>query len=342
MSAERLSKRLRLAIRNSLISAAVGGFFAGLMPTVSAQDETRKDPSSMVQTAFAPGVIRVIPPAADPKETFDGPLELTPLLNAYPELAWEAKTFPDNTPHYDPRSRTIVEMARQAILRREIYCLEFAFKPLRQLFIDVPRPDGRMQRKLVWYMVYRVRYRGGDLRPAIDKVAGAPVYRRVEAVSYQSRRFFPLLIMDNQVTGKSYLDTILPTAKRKIAIREQISGPLYNSVEISSKSIPLSTDEDAPGLWGIATWVDVDPNTDFLSVNVYGLTNAFDSEGLEPDSPYRRKCLSLNFYRPGDTVAQTDDETRFGVPAFKDEAEQDYILKQYGLSERLDYRWIFR
>ena len=68
-------------------------------------------------------------------------------------------------PHYDPRTRTLVQMAKEVILRREIYCLEFSFKPLRHIYVDIPRPDGKMQRKLVWYMVYRVRYRGGELRP---------------------------------------------------------------------------------------------------------------------------------------------------------------------------------
>ena len=31
-------------------------------------------------------------------------------------------------------------------------------------------------RGLVWYMVYRVRYRGGELRPAAEKIAGVDIY----------------------------------------------------------------------------------------------------------------------------------------------------------------------
>ena len=65
-----------------------------------------------------------------------------------------------------------------------------------------------------------------------------------------------------------------------------------------------------------------------------------DGEG--DDAPYRRKALQLNFYRPGDTMRQTEDLIRFGVPAFEDEREQAYILQQYGLDERLDYQWLFR
>ncbi|MCG8650297.1 MAG: hypothetical protein MI861_10720, partial [Pirellulales bacterium] len=146
----------------------------------SAQDSQNKSPSTQEQTEFAPGVVRVIPPAPDPKETFDGPLTLQSLLNAYPEIQYGGETHPNGEPHFDPRSRTLVEMAKEVILRREIYCFEFSFKPLRQTYIDIPRPDGKMQRKLIWYMVYRVRYRGGDLRPAADQVAGVPIYKRVE------------------------------------------------------------------------------------------------------------------------------------------------------------------
>ena len=72
------------------------------------------------------------------------------------------------------------------------------------------------------------------------------------------------------------------------------------------------------------------------------LSNAFQQDGEGDDAPYRRKALQLNFYRPGDAIDQTEDVIRFGVPAFENEQEQAYILKQYGLQERLDYQWLFR
>lgn len=318
-------------------------FFCAIgISVASAQTAAKKDPSTSEQTQFAPGVVTVIPPAPDPKETFDGPQSLQSFLDAYPEIQFGGDTHPNGEPHFDPRSRTLVEMAKQVILRREIHCFEFSFKPLRQIYLDIPRSDGRMQRKLVWYMVYRVRYRGGDLRPAADTIAGVPIYKRVESIHYDSRLFFPMLMLRNNVTGKEYMDRILPTANQKIKIREQITAPLYNSIDISRVKIPYSNDPAAPGVWGVATWEDVDPNLDFVSVEVYGLTNAFEQDGEGEDAPYRRKLLQLNFFRPGDTMRQTEDLIRFGVPAFKDEQEQAYILKQYGLSERLDYQWLFR
>jgi hypothetical protein len=191
-------------------------------------------------------------------------------------------------------------------------------------------------------MVYRVRYRGGDLRPAPDEIAGAPIPKRVEAVHYDARYFFPMLKLRDHVGGKEYIDRILPSATKRIKIREKITTDLYNSVEMGRVKIPYGSDSESPGVWGVAIWEDVDPNLDFVSVEVYGLTNAFEQEGEGKDAPYLRKALQLNFYRPGDTMNQTEDRIRFGVPAFKDEKEQAYILKQYDLTERLDNRWLFR
>jgi len=306
------------------------------------QATPRKDPSTVEQTEFAPGVVTVIPPAPDPKETFDGPQTLQELLDSYPEIQWDGPNFPEGVPHFDPRSRTLAEMAKQVILRHEIHCFEFSFKPLRLIYVDVPRRDGRLQRKLVWYMVYRIRYRGGDLRPAVDQVAGAPLYKRIESVSYESRRIFPMLKLVNHVTGIEYVDRILPSAKEQIAVREKITAPLYNTVDISRIDIPYSSDSAGAGVWGVATWTDIDPNIDFFSVEVYGLTNAFEQDGSGPDAPYRRKALQLNFYRPGDAMQQTEDRVRFGVPAYRNEQEQADVLEKYGLEERLDYRWVFR
>jgi hypothetical protein len=316
--------------------------FPAALQTTRGQDATRKDPSTQEQTQFAPGVITVIPPAPKPEETFDGPLTLQSLLDAHPEIQFGGTTHPSGDPHFDPRSRTLVDMAKQVILRREIYSLEFSFKPLRHIYLDIPKADGRMQRKLVWYMVYRVRYRGGDLRPAADTVAGAKIYKRLESVHYDSRYFFPTFILRDHLSGNQFVDQILPTAREKIRVREQIESTLHNSIEITKAKIPFSSDSAAEGVWGVATWADIDPNLDFISVEVFGLTNAFQQDGESPDAPYRRKALQLNFYRPGDTINQTEDEIRFGIPAFENEKEQKYILQQYGLEERLDYQWIFR
>lgn len=301
-----------------------------------------QEPVRTETTQFAPGIVNVIAPAPHPDETFAGPEAMQSLIDKHPELVWAAPDFQDGRPNYDPRTRTLIEMARQVIYRREIYCFEFSFKPLRQLYVDVPQPNGKMSRKVIWYMVYRLRYIGGDLRPAPDDVGGKKLFKRLEAVSYDSRRAFPMLVLEEHNSGKKYLDRIIPSAKAKIATREQITAPLYDSMEITTVDIPRSSDPAAPGVWGVATWEDVDPTIDFLSIYVYGLTNAFRQDGEGDDAPYTKKALQLNFYRPGDAVNQTADTIRFGIPAFQDEKEQADVLKQYGMEKRLDYQWVFR
>ncbi len=306
-----------------------------------ASGQTPAQPVEEVQTRFAPGILTLVPPSVDPKETFDGPMSLTAIVAEHPEIRWQGAEFPDGAPHFAPKSRTLEEMSKEITLRREVYCLEFAFKPLRQLLIDVPRPDGRLQKKIVHYMVYRVRYRGGDLRPAADN-DDQPIYERIESVSYPFKRFFPLFKLVNHDTGVTHLDKVLPTVTDRIAQREKISARLHNSAEIAAVKIDLSREPDAKGVWGVATWSDVEPDLDFFTVEIYGLSNAFEQDGLEPDAPYRRKVLALHFFRPGDGVDQTEDLTRFGVPAYQDETEMQYILDKYGLDQRVDYRWVFR
>jgi hypothetical protein len=301
------------------------------------------------ETRFAPGTVNVVPPAPLPEETFSGPLALKKFLADHPEIEWQPPDFPEGRPFFDASTRTLFKQAQQVILRREVFCFEFAFKPLRQMYVDLPQPGGRLKRSLVWYMVYRVRYTGGDLRASKPADSGGSasavdaLYSNIQKVSYDARRFFPRMVMVDHETGREYADRILPAAKTAIRRREKISAPLYNNVEITGQSIKRSSDPAAEGVWGVVTWVDVNRDVDFLSLYVYGLTNAFRLEGdagAEPE--LTKKALMLNFYRPGDEVRQTEDRIRFGVPAFRDEAEQNYVLEMYGLEKRLDYDWVYR
>ncbi|WP_231604585.1 hypothetical protein [Crateriforma conspicua] len=335
--------------RGHVTNRSAGWWLSGLLvlcgpaASVIAQNGADvKDPSQQVQTPFAAGVLIEIPPAPKPEETNSGPFPMSELEQMHPEIAWQGEAYPEGKPHFQAASRTLARRAQSVTLRREIYCLEFSFKPLRQIFADVPAPGGQTQRKLVTYMVFRLRYRGNDLRPATERVGDADLYERIEAVSYPSKRGFPILELVNRETGRRVIDRLLPSVKEQITRREQIVVPLYNTVEIGRQKIPLSRDPEAPGVWGLATWTDVDPDIDFLSVDVFGLTNAFEIDDLGSDSQYRRKALSLNFFRPGDAVNPTEDKIRFGVPPYSNPIDQQVILDKYGLEERLDYRWIFR
>lgn len=311
-------------------------FVALLVPTVSFGQEVD------LGQKFAPGVVTVIPPQPVPDETFTGPVTLRELIRENPDIEWTGPDFPDARPYTDAQTRTLAWKSRNVTFRREVYGFEFAFKPMRQMMVDVPQPNGVMKRKLIWYLVFRLRYIGGDLRPKGEPDQyGNMLYEQMEKVGYASRRCFPLLVLSNTNTGKEYTDRIIPAARDRIAAREKIS-PLYNTVEITSVAIPRVTEPSDPGYWCVATWEDVDPQIDFFSVNVYGLTNGRRHVEVDGQDLYQKKVLQLNFFRPGDTIDEPADRIRFGVPAFSDEEEQAAVLKQLGIEERVDYLWTFR
>lgn len=321
-----------------LLIVTLLAFATALVPgSVCAQDAAGIRP-------LAPGVLTVIPSATEDGETFNGPLPLVEVVTGIPDLDW--------TPNFTPKTNTLQELAKQVVLRRPIWDLEFAFKPLRMIEVDVPQPTGNMQRKLIWYMVYRVSNRGLALNPteSVDSF-GHRTYT-IEKVNYPTRRFFPHFVLESREYQKSYLDRIIPAAQLAIQKREDPGTKLLNSIEMTRVQIPLSDERIERGIWGVVTWEDIDPRLDFFSVYIRGLTNAF--EFVDPPGAYRAgqppgsgrvynyKTLQLNFWRPGDSVLEHEREVRYGVPVDSDPVLQAHILDAFGLPERLDHLWIYR
>ncbi len=292
--------------------------------------------ASITQSAFgqlpvsrgrvlAPDALVVIDPAADWSETGQGPVDL-PLVNKHPDLAW--------TPNSAPASETLMEKAKQVVFRGDVYCLEFAFKPVRMISVGGQN---------VWYLLYRVRYLGGDLQPVPEPDRfNNPIYGKPKSISADWVRFMPLFRLDTLALGKVYVDEVIPQALPAIANKERVGSRIYNSVEIQRLKLELSTETENNAVWGVATWRGVDPRTDFFTVQVQGLTNAQKLELDGTNLKYLQKTLVLHFSRPGDTIDELQDRIRFGIPALKDSERQKYILGQYGQQERLDYVWKYR
>src|SRR5215212_6508577 len=104
---------------------------------------------------LAPGVLTTIPPSLDPEDTVSTHDIIE--IRTNPAVQWK--------PEFIAASDTLYGMSDKAKFRREIYCLEFSFKPLRMIEVDVPLAAGNTERKLVWYLVYRVRNTGQTLKP---------------------------------------------------------------------------------------------------------------------------------------------------------------------------------
>jgi hypothetical protein len=216
----------------------------------------------------------------------------------------------------------------------------------------VPQPSGKMQRKLIWYMVYRVKNVRYDLNPVPVELQPGKVAFNVERVNFPTRRFLPHFVLQSHEFKKQYLDRIIPAAKKPIQARENPGVELLNSIEISQVQIPLSDERFDRSVWGFVTWEDVDPRIDYFSIFVRGLTNAYqfgDPVGaFKPGNPpgtgrkFTFKTLQLNFWRPGDTEQEHEKEIHYGVPVESNPDLQAAVLERYGLPQRLDYLWVYR
>ncbi|HEX5106621.1 MAG TPA: hypothetical protein VFV87_22530, partial [Pirellulaceae bacterium] len=321
---------------------------------------------------FAKGVVTTIEPAPQDEEMFSGPRPLVEVPIEIEGLEYD--------PQLSPKTATVFERAKIATLRRTIWNLEFSFKPMRMVYVDIPQPDGKMQRKLVWYMVYYVRNLGNHIRPkavveeviaespvtdANGKVAGLTpglvhvkydkeTTNEVEVFGKTTTelRFFPHFVLksteykDESGKPKEYLDQVIPAALEPIKAREfpgRDNVTLYNSLTISEVPIPVSDGTTDNRVWGVVTWVDIDPRIDYYIVYVQGLTNAYQYEdpagafkkGDLPGSGRKivRKTLQLNFWRPGDTVDPSEEEIRYGCRIDSDEAEQQKIFAQFEIDK---------
>ena len=288
---------------------------------------------------FAPGVVTTIPPDFEPEEAVSTHDLVEIRANA--AAKWRPELLTD--------SRTLYGMAEGVKFRRDVSCLEFAFKPLRMIHVDVPGPDGKVERKLVWYLVYSIRNTGNVLKP-VESANEGGVYA-TEIGKGGPVRFIPSFVLesrdltaDGQPIDKAYLDRVMPAADAAIQAREARDRTLLNSAQMAEQILPPSDGRADNRVWGVATWTDVDPRIDFFSVYVGGLTNAYrwaDPAGAYQagDPPgtgrqFTRKTLQLNFWRPGDEHLEDEKEIRFGVARGKGDL--------YDVSEGVAYRWVYR
>jgi hypothetical protein len=296
-----------------------------------AQEEPAAPSAKSPYRPLAPGVMITIDPMRELRETIDRH-DAVELLAVNPKLSW----------------------AKDVAFRRDVWALEFKFKPVRITYVDIPQPSGRMQRKPIWYMVYSVTNTGQVLHPVEDvelsyETAEKKLLFRVDAVD-RPVRFLPEFLIeahvrrpDHSVFTKVYPDRVIPLAMGPIRLREDPSRNFLTSVEMCRN---LDVGETQ---WGIATWEDIDPKTYMFSVYVVGLTNAYrwtDEKGaLKPNDPIGkgrklyRKTLKLNFWRPSDRYHEREEDIRYGVP---EELLPKTRTGQPKIPEGLDYEWVYR
>jgi hypothetical protein len=271
--------------------------------------------------AIVQGVEHTILTDRHEQETF-AVHDVVELTAGMPGLKWAPKLY--------PTSGTLAEKATATTFRREIWGLEFTFKPVRMLWVDEPQPTGKMQQKLVWYLIYHVKNPGGHLKPVQGKDGTWTVQKSNSPVTFE-----PHMVIHSPEYNKGYLDRVIPVAIPAIMAKEDPQRKLLNSVEMAAKPIAVSTDTVDNSVWGVATWVDLDAKIDVFSVSIQGLTNAYKWEdppaaAVKPGDPpgkgrtMTHKTLVLNFWRPGD------------------EFLEDKRMIQYGVPGQVDYSWVYR
>ncbi len=288
------------------------------------------------QRKLAEGVLQVIAPEIDIRDTHSTPMALPGLV---------AEQY---VPQVFPESETLYASTRQVTFFRDVYQYEYAFLPLRQLRVDTETPQGQPREKNVWYLVYRVR----DVGAAVSHTENEdPKFGHIETeINLQPAaldestlpgRFFGTFHLkgwvENTETGMysevEYKDQIAPDVQALIA-REEDPGQVYlNTVELAQQILEkFPADTDQGGKWGIAIWYDVNPQINFVTVKIGGLTNAFRLE-TNPDGTIavRQKTLQLNFWRPGDGVEQDKDTIDYGIPLTDDPRDQTEIARRYRL-----------
>lgn len=349
----------------TLLTASLSLFaFAG---AARAQDAAPPAGSSQSKADFwiETGIMKVIQSEPQSAETFTDPRPIVELINNPAVPDWKPNFTYKGENDKVQKGATLRELASKAIFRRTVSNLEFSFKPLRMIEVDIPQPTGKMQRKKLWYLVYRVKNNGyhygfktetdnwDHKTYALEKV-NQPVY------------FFPQLILQahapkvevangerqESYETKEYLDRIVPAAMKPIQDRERLGATLYDSVSITKVAIPVSDAKLDRSIWGVAIWEDLDARTDFFSIFVQGLTNAYqfeDPQGAfkagDPPGTGRKftvKNLQLNFHRAGDADLLHEDEIRYGLPLEREPTRQAEILKLYGVSEPIDHQWVYR
>jgi hypothetical protein len=260
---------------------------------------------------LAPGVMVSIDPAPQESETFSRH-DINEVLAGGRKLPW----------------------AKDVAFRHDVFNLQFSFKPVRMMQVDIPQTNGQMQRELIWYMVYSITNAGKTMHP----VADADGTYKIESVD-QKTQFIPKFYLEGYRTrddmekkkgGMVFDERVLPVAVAQIRQREDPARRFLNTGEMCREIAVGDT------VWGIVTFEKVNLNIRWFSIYVQGLTNAYQwvddpSQFQDPNQVWvgkgRRmslKTLKLNFWRPADEVNPHEEEIRFGMPG------------------GVDYEWVYR
>lgn len=301
---------------------AIALLFGALLPDADAQNGKPKP--------LAPGVLQTINEDLEPRDMFTLPRPL-PDLQA---TKYEPTTFPYKQTLHGQSGRVV-------LFRDNVWQYELSFLPLRQASLKVGTANGKIERKNVWYMMIRIRDTGKTM--TFEQVKQHPDFdhvqyqlRRGKTVEAAKKKFLPRFTLEGSIpTADGYQkvafrDVINPLLVAQIRAREDANIQLLDLHQLSRVKIPTAKNSSDPGVWAVAVWEEVDPRLDYVSVYVKGLTNAFRL-GKNVNDPAKLKTLQINFWRPGDALAEDRDFIRYGIPLVDDPQKQVMICDRFDL-----------
>lgn len=177
-------------------------------------------------------------------------------------------------------------------LREGVWVLDFAYKPMRIVTVEVPGKG----RKQLHYLYYQVVNRTGKPRVLV-----------------------PELTVVVPETGQRFNDTVIPSAVQVIQNREDPTSPLLGAVDVMGM-IPVSDQEGIDkAVFGVAVWDNIDPKADAFSVYIRGLSDySFSVPSPDGGKPVvKHKTLRLDFRRRGDERAINELEIESMDPPYE-------------------------
>ena len=213
-----------------------------------------------------------------------------------------ATSFGDILPRVERVAAPMVTGQEQAV-QKDIWAAEVRYKPVRMVVAQITDPATyQSQRKLVWYLAYRVVIRPSSaLSDDTLNTPDRPVF--VPELT---------LTVDDEGRKQSYPDQVLPEVLPAILRREK--HEYKSSVDVVGP-LPAITPEDSRrivSLDGVATWTGINPDTNYFSIVLSGFSNGYrlvkDEEGGER---LERRVLRQRFWRPSDRFDQNEKEIRF-------------------------------
>ena len=191
------------------------------------------------------------------------------------------------------RPKFNVQMVNTALLPRDkqgIWVLDFSFKPLRIVTVDVPG-KGRRQ---VHYLYYKVVNRTGS-----------------------PRIFAPQFVMVNE-KGERFEDSVLPQAIPLIQTREDAAIPVLGAVNVIGMIPPSKKVNIDDAAFGVAVWEKWDAKSDRYSIYVRGLSDGFKEVPKEDGKLVAKyKTLKIDFIRRGDEHNLSEKEIELRDPPYE-------------------------